>query len=82
MHAEHGWLPERPGDPRFPSEPSPLVYVLEELHREHKRIEQVLDGQAAPTEEDLNALGEAGWELVGILSYRDRVYLYFKRLIE
>jgi len=82
MHAEHGWMPQRPGDSQFPSEPSPLVFVLEELHWEYKRIERVLDKQAAPTEEDLNALGEQGWELVGILSYRDRAYLYFKRLLE
>ena len=83
MHAQNqSVLPGQPGESPFPSTTAPLVYVVEELQWEYKRIECLLNDQAAPTEGDLNALGEEGWELVGILTYRDRVYLYFKRLVE
>jgi hypothetical protein len=37
------------------------------------------DEGAIPSEQELNALGEEGWELVGVTSVGHRVHFYFKR---
>ena len=55
----------------------PLVHVRDEPPWEYKR----LDASEAPTEEELNALGADGWELVSTLEVQGKVYLYFKRML-
>ena len=41
--------------------------------------ELLRDPSALPTEPELNALGDEGWELVGIAPVEGRVGFYFKR---
>ena len=68
-------LPGQPGDQPLPS---PMVYVDEAQRWEYKR----LVSEDAPGEDELNALGAEGWELVSSLTHEGTVYLYFKRLAE
>jgi hypothetical protein len=75
-------LPDRLSEPEVPTPQSPLIYVKEELRWEYKRLERNLESESAPTEDDLNALGNEGWELVSTLAHKGQVYLYFKRLAE
>jgi hypothetical protein len=50
-----------------------MVYVYEKQQREYKRI------ASAMTEDELNALGAEGWELVGVVALPDTTQFYFKR---
>jgi Domain of unknown function (DUF4177) len=51
-----------------------MVYVYEKQRWEYKVIVQ-----GAVTEEELNALGADGWELVGVVALPERTQFYFKR---
>ena len=55
----------------------PMVYVPPtwEYHHVHSAAGQSLD------EQQLNALGAEGWELVGISTEPDGVHFYFKRQV-
>ncbi len=53
----------------------PMVYVPATWEYRHLRKPS---GQA-PDEQELNALGAEGWELVGVSTEPDGVHLYFKR---
>lgn len=55
-----------------------MVYVEEELRWEYKQLARP-HGDEMPTEEELNELGEHGWELVGTVTLASTVYFYFKR---
>lgn len=61
--------------------PVPTIYVRENVRWEYKRLVRELDRENAPTEDELNALGAEGWDLVSMISHAEHMYLYFKRLI-
>ena len=39
----------------------------------------VRDASSLPSEQELNALGDQGWELIGVAPVVERVHYYFKR---
>jgi hypothetical protein len=72
-------LPVQPPKPEEPVH-SPMIYVKEDPSWEYKQLVRDLASDKAPTEEELNALGRAGWELVSTVSHATQVYFYFKRV--
>jgi hypothetical protein len=52
-------------------------FVAVEAHWEYREI--VSEDPALPSEATLNAMGEEGWELVGLAPRGHRVHFYFKR---
>jgi hypothetical protein len=52
-----------------------MVYVYERQQWEYKVLVQT-----AISEQELNALGAAGWELVGIVPLPETTRFYFKRV--
>ena len=65
----------QPQEPQLPRVQPSLVYVYEKQRWEYKVV-----AQSAVAEEELNALGLDGWELVGIVALPERTQFYFKRL--
>ncbi|MEW6406967.1 MAG: hypothetical protein AB1649_34755 [Chloroflexota bacterium] len=70
-----------PGQPPRPSH-TPLVYVKREVTWEYKAVVRTLDEETPLNEDELNKLGEDGWEMTGIVEHRPLVYFYFKRQTE
>jgi hypothetical protein len=71
---------EIPFPPRH--EPHPFsrpeqLFVPVPARWEYREITRDMD--ALPTESELNALGDEGWELAGVTPAADRVHYYFKR---
>jgi hypothetical protein len=52
-----------------------MVYVYEKQQWEYKVIVQT-----ATSEQELNTLGAAGWELAGVVPLRETTQFYFKRV--
>ena len=67
----------------------PMIYVKKSLKWEYKQIVRNLKKESPPDEEELNALGEEGWEMSGVAQHYSPdalrepplAYFYFKRLI-
>jgi hypothetical protein len=57
-----------------------MVYVYEKQGWEYKVVTQSAADEHALSEEELNLLGQSGWELVGIVPLPARVQFYFKRV--
>lgn len=55
----------------------PMVFV--EPAWEYKHVERRLAGQEPLGESELNALGDDGWELTGVVSDGRAAHFYFKR---
>jgi hypothetical protein len=55
----------------------PMVYV--EPAWEYRHIERKLAEQEPLSEAELNALGDEGWKLTGVVSDGLAVHFYFKR---
>ena len=66
--------PPQPEQPQLPHVQPPMVYVYEQQRWEYKVIVQ-----RVISEEELNALGARGWELVGVVALPDSSQFYFKR---
>lgn len=67
--------------PADPSLHTPIVYVREQMTWEYRRIERdSAADDALLSEEDLNALGADGWEMIGAVTFGAKAYFYFKRL--
>ena len=60
----------------------PMVYVSEPTKWEYKKVTRDLDAEETLTENELNKLGKAGWELAGVISESGRAYFYFKKVAE
>ena len=60
--------------------PIPIVYERQELVWEYKQVIRNMAKEQALTEEELNRLGEEGWELAGVFNDSLLAYFYFKRL--
>ena len=71
-------LPDQPQSPTV-MPPIPIVYSNEKLVWEYKEIMRNLAKEKALTEDELNKLGEEGWELAGILNDSMLAFFYFKR---
>jgi hypothetical protein len=56
-----------------------MVYVYESLVWEYKLVTKNMTGDEMVSEQELNGLGAAGWELVGVATVGDAVRFYFKR---
>ena len=84
-----GYLPELPPltstvsppitPPATPQVASMLVYVKDKARWEYKVLTRNLAKEQALMEAEVNALGEGGWELAGVVSDSPLVYFYFKR---
>jgi hypothetical protein len=72
-----------PYEPRL-SEPvrPPMVFVEKSLKWEYRQIVRNLKKESPLDEAELNALGQEGWEMSGIVHESPLAYFYFKRLIE
>jgi len=60
----------------------PMIYVEKQLKWEYKQIVRNFENEKPLDETELNALGEDGWELIGIAQQPPNTYFYFKRQIE
>jgi len=65
-------LPDPP--PRVPV--PPMVYIAEKTVWEYKQIKRDLSQGTMPTEDELNAFGKDGWELVSVLNHAGSLFLY------
>ena len=72
--------PREPGQ----SEPHrpPMIYIEKRLKWEYKQIARNLESEMPLNENELNALGEDGWELAGVAHHQSFAYFYFKRQAE
>jgi hypothetical protein len=69
----------QPEQPQRPHVQPPTILVYEKPGWEYKVLSRIIADEPPPTEDDLNALGNDGWELVGILTISNRVQFYLKR---
>jgi hypothetical protein len=69
--------------PELPPEPPvlPMVYVKQAVVWEYRQLTRDLAKEKTPTEEELNELGQDGWELAGVLNESGQVHFYFKRMV-
>jgi hypothetical protein len=78
----HHPLPDlpRPQTPQQRAVQQPMVFVYEKQQWEYKVVvADAVHGQSL-AEDDLNALGASGWELVGVVPLAGKVQFYFKRV--
>ena len=61
-----------------PAHPS-MVYVYEDQAWEYKLVARGASQGWRLPEQELNALGDEGWELAAIASVPDAAHFYFKR---
>jgi hypothetical protein len=60
----------------------PMVYIEKQLKWEYKQIARNLENEKPLEEAEMNALGEDGWEMTGVVQHTSTAYFYFKRQIE
>jgi len=77
----HMIIPPYEPKQREPVRP-PMIYIEKKLKWEYKQISRNLKKEKTLDEAELNALGEAGWEMSGVAQHPPFAYFYFKRLIE
>ena len=72
-------IPDIP-QPQTPQRPhaAPTIYVYEKQKWEYKTISRKA-GRRMMSDAELSALGESGWELVGVVPLAREVQFYFKR---
>ena len=58
-----------------------MIYVQKRTQWEYKQLVRNLGKESAPTADELNTLGQEGWELAGVTTDAPFVYFYFKRLM-
>ena len=69
--------PHRPLERRGTHVEPPSVYV--ESRWEYRELVREPGSSSHPTEDDLNALGADGWELMGVVARGEQVHFFFKR---
>src|SRR5688500_10568561 len=69
----------QPTEPQRPHAQPPTVFVYERQGWEYKVVSREPD-QAPLGQDELNALGKDGWELVGVVPVSNAVQYYLKRL--
>lgn len=81
MHTSRSEYPKQPhiSQTELPRVHPPTVLVFEKQAWEYRVISKnVADGPLS--ENDLNALGAVGWELVGVVTVTTNVQFFFKRV--
>jgi hypothetical protein len=68
----------QPNEPHRGQAP-PTVFVYERQSWEYKIVNRDADQQLL-SQDELNALGKDGWELVGLITLPNAVQFYFKRI--
>jgi len=68
----------QPSTPQHLPMQQPTIYVYEKPTWEYKVVSRSVTDDALGDDE-LNALGAKGWELVGVVSLARQVQFYFKR---
>ena len=69
----------QPSEPDLEGVQPPMVYIRKGLTWEYKRITRDLDKEQILDEEELNALGAEGWELVTSVTVGSITNFYFRR---
>lgn len=59
-------VPPRPPLPEAPAVAPPMIYVQKHIQWEYKQLVRNLGKAIAPTADELNTLGQEGWELTGV----------------
>ena len=67
----------QPTEPQRPQAQQPTVFVYERQGWEYRVVSREVDQPL--TQDELNALGKDGWELVGIVLLLNTVQFYLKR---
>ncbi len=70
-------FPPRPAEPRGGHIAPPWVPITPRW--EYKELVRNLESEPLPAEDDLDMLGNDGWELAGVANEGSRVHFYFKR---
>jgi hypothetical protein len=68
----------QPTEPQRPQAQQPTVFVYERQGWEYRLVSKEVDQPL--TQDELNALGKDGWELVGIVALLNTVQFYLKRI--
>lgn len=77
-YPKHPLPPPVPEQPQGSEHRQPMVYVYENQAWEYRIITR--EATDAPLSEDeLNALGRSGWELVGVSALAGKTSFFFKR---
>jgi Domain of unknown function (DUF4177) len=69
-----------PQGPQQPRVQPPTVFVYEQQRWEYRVVSRSVGDEPIVIEDELNALGRDGWELVGVVALHRDVQFYFKRL--
>jgi hypothetical protein len=64
------------------SSPTPIVYVKARVVWQYRHVVRDLTLDDALSDEELDALGVEGWELVSVVVYDGHMYWYFKRMAD
>lgn len=59
--------------------PMPMVYVRDDVKYEYKQLTRDLKKESAPDEDELNALGEDGWQMAGVYLHEHSLTMIFQR---
>ena len=70
----------QPPSPQQPRVQPPTVYVYERQQWEYRVVRKNVADEPILSEGDLNALGQDGWELVGVVPLPTMVQFFFKRV--
>jgi hypothetical protein len=70
----------QPQEPQRAHVQPPTVFVYEKPGWEYKVVSKSTVDEPPLTEDELNALGKDGWELVGVVPLTATVQFYFKRV--
>lgn len=70
----------RPRQPQPAQVQPPMVYVYEKKVWEYKIVVKDDAAEELVSEQELNALGVSGWELVGVVTLPGNVQFFFKRI--
>lgn len=68
----------QPTGPQRPQAQQPTVFVYERQGWEYRVVSKEVDQPL--TQDELNALGKDGWQLVGIVPVLNTVQFYLKRI--
>lgn len=70
----------QPESPQQPRVQPPTIYVYERQQWEYRVVTKNVAEESTQSEGDLNALGQDGWELVGVVPRPTTVQFFFKRV--
>jgi hypothetical protein len=69
----------QPNEPQRPQAQTPTILVYERQGWEYKVVSRNAE-QSPLSQDELNVLGKAGWELIGVVASSNTVQFYFKRI--